>query len=201
MKSNIPSEYTRLEYLRSDGNQYIDINLIPNSNSKTVIDCILPVESTTNSYYICGARESSYVDNYALQTTTGYYYSKHGPKESEGYLEIPSVEHRMKFIKDSNVFIVDGNVGYCEPADFTCQRSMYVFACNSAGSIYGATPCTIYRVQIYQDGENLSRDLVPALRNSDKKTGLYDLKNNVFYPNLGSTECAYIIGTPWEKIY
>ena len=200
VKNNVPSDYTCLKYLRSDGNQYIDINLIPNSNSKTVIDCILPTESS-NSYYICGARESSYVDNYALQTTSGYYYSKHGPKESEGYLEISSVDHRMKFIKDGNIFTVDGNIGYCAPATFTCQRSMYIFACNSAGTVYGATPCTIYRVQVYQDGENLSRDLVPVLRNSDKKTGLYDLQNNVFYPNLGSTECAYIIDSPWEKIY
>lgn len=200
VKNNVPSDYTCLKYLRSDGNQYIDIDLIPNSNSKTVIDCILPTESS-NSYYICGARESSYVDNYALQTTSGYYYSKHGPKESEGYLEISSVDHRMKFIKDGNIFTVDGNIGYCAPATFTCQRSMYIFACNSAGTVYGATPCTIYRVQVYQDGENLSRDLVPVLRNSDKKTGLYDLQNNVFYPNLGSTECAYIIDSPWEKIY
>ena len=43
--------------------------------------------------------------------------------------------------------------------------------------------------------------MVPALRNSDKKTGLYDLVNNVFYPNLGTgDEFNYIHGNKWEKI-
>ena len=126
------------------------------------------------------------------------YYSKHGTADVS--LTIPSIDHRMKFIKDGYIFTVDGNIGHNAQVDYTCKRSMYIFACNSAGTVYGPTPCIIYNVQVYQDGTNLSRDLVPMLRNSDNKVGLYDLKNDVFYPNLGSTEFNYVIGSGWEKI-
>ena len=198
IKNNIPSGYTRLEYLESTGTQYTDTGLIPNQNTKTVIDCILPTTSD-GSYYICGARQESYVGNYSLQTTSGMYYSKHGTADVS--LSIPSIEHRMKFIKDGHVFSVDGNLGYNTPVDFTSPNSMYIFACNSAGSVYGLTPCKIYRVQIYQDGTNLSRDMVPVLRNSDGKTGFYDLINNNFYPNLDTTtEFNFIYSNGWEKI-
>lgn len=198
LKTNNPSGYTRLEYLESTGTQYTDTGLIPNQNTKTVIDCILPTTSS-GSYYICGARQESYVGNYSLQTTSGMYYSKHGTADVS--LSIPSIDHRMKFIKDGHVFSVDGNLGYNTPVNFTSPNSMYIFACNSAGSIYGLTPCRIYRVQIYQDGTNLSRDMVPVLRNSDKKTGFYDLVNSKFYPNLGTTaEFNFIYSNGWEKI-
>ena len=198
LKTNNPSGYTRLEYLESTGTQYTDTGLIPNQNTKTVIDCVLPTTSS-GSYYICGARQESYVGNYSLQTTTGMYYSKHGTADVS--LSIPSIDHRMKFIKDGHVFSVDGNLGYNTPVNFTSPNSMYIFACNSAGSIYGLTPCKIYRVQIYQDGTNLSRDMVPALRNSDKKTGFYDLVNSKFYPNLDTTaEFNFVYSNGWEKI-
>lgn len=200
LKIDNPSGYTRLEYLESTGTQYTDTGITPTSNTKTVLDCILPTTSN-GSYYICGAREESYVDNYALQTTSGIYYTKHGPKESEGSMSIPSIEHRMKLIKDGHVWSVDGNLGYCVPAEFECKRNMYLFCCNSAGSTYGLTPCKIYRAKIYLDGETLSRDMVPMLRNSDGKTGFYDLVEKAFYPNLDSTaEFNYVISNGWEKI-
>lgn len=193
------SDFTPLKYLESTGTQYTDTGLIPNQSTKTVIDCILPTTSS-GSYYICGARESSYVGNYSLQTTSGVYYSKHGTADVS--LSIDSVDYRMKMIKDGNVFSVDGNLGYNTPVDYTSPNSMYLFACNSAGTVYGLTPCKIYRVQIYQDGETLSRDMIPALRNSDKKTGFYDLINSTFYPNLDTTaEFNYVIGNKWEKIF
>ena len=199
LKSTSPSGYTRLEYLESTGTQYTDTGLIPNQDTKIVIDCILPTTSS-GSYYICGARESSYVGNYSLQTTSGVYYSKHGTADVS--LSIASINHRMKMIKNGNVFSVNGTLGYNTPVDFTSPNSMYLFACNSAGSVYGLTPCIIYRVQIYQDGETLSRDMVPMLRNNDGKTGFYDLVNNTFYPNLDTTaEFNYIINNGWEKIF
>ena len=43
----------------------------------------------------------------------------------------------------------------------------------------------LYRCQICNNGI-LIRDYIPARRKSDKKVGLYDTINNVFYINNGS---------------
>lgn len=179
----LPEGYRRLAYLESDGTQYIDTGYIPNQDSRVAIDCIFP-KTNSGSYYLFGARESSYVDNYAIQTTTDLYYSKHGTADIG--LNIPSVTNRMIIEKNGYSFNVDGNPGYNTPVDYTCKRSAYIFACNSAGTIYGLCPAgtRVYGCKIYDGEGNLVKDLVPVINDNEYGAdGLYDLVNNTFHVN------------------
>ena len=177
----LPEGYRRLAYLESDGTQYIDTGYVPNQDSRVVIDCIFP-KTNSGSYYLFGAREDSYVDNYAIQTTTDLYYSKHGTADIS--LNIPSVKNRMIIEKNGYSFSVNGNLIYNTPVDYTCKRSAYIFACNSAGTVYGLCPAgtRVYGCRIYDGEGNLVKNLVPAIA-SDNADGLYDLVNNTFHAN------------------
>lgn len=198
VKINSPAGYTHLDYLESTGTQYTNTGYTPSNNTHVIIDCIFPLASS--SYYIFGARESSYVGNYSLQTTGNLYYSKHGTADTS--ISVPSITKRTTIEKNDNFYRFGEYVGYNTPVTFTSPGNAYIFACNSAGSAYGVCPAgtRIYHCEIYDGNGVLQRDLWPMMRNSDKKTGFYDVKNNVFYPNLASTEFIYREGSPWKKI-
>lgn len=58
---------------------------------------------------------------------------------------------------------------------------------NKENNPYGNKPTMkIYNFKLY-NGDNLIRNFIPALRNSDKKTGLYDIVNNKFYTDAGGS--------------
>ena len=60
-----------------------------------------------------------------------------------------------------------------------------------------STKVRFYYFKIY-DGDTLVKDLVPCVRISDSKTGLYDKVAGVFHPNIGSEE--FVCGTDYESI-
>ena len=41
------------------------------------------------------------------------------------------------------------------------------------------------------DGDVLVRELIPVLRNSDNKPGMFDALSGIFYTNVGSGEFVY----------
>ena len=63
--------------------------------------------------------------------------------------------------------------------------TFYLFARNRTGGIDYNCKMRLYYCKLF-DNTTLERHLIPCYRKLDKKPGLYDLVNNVFYTNQGT---------------
>ena len=95
----------------------------------------------------------------------------------------------FKLIRDGVIQkIKSGGSFYYEIQLQTCldmykEVPMYLF---SRMQTYGFSKTTVYRCKIEREGL-LVRDFIPCYRKSDNEIGLYDIVNNQFYTNAGSS--------------
>lgn len=198
----LPSGYTKLNYIESQGNQFIITGVCLGPNLKWELD----------------AQWVEFNDNNAF----GYEEWNQGAANTR-------VVCRLNFDKSKTLSIVYGNIPATDPnglkqynlpgADATVRHVLYVesgkqcidgvevmqatITYTSTGYIMffesgfangrGAYICKKTRVygSWMKNGDTLVRNFVPALRLSDSKPGLYDTVNDVFYTNAGTGEFLY----------
>lgn len=185
--SKLPVGYTELDYVESNGHQYIDTGVNADDKLRVVVDMQLVQGGTIN------------------QTNMGTIY-----KNGNTYLRYHSMISNNKFViynntsnkqlgdSDYNRHIFDydtpnhiyslDNVGIeYDFGEFDTTLSFYLFGRHSnQSSIQYLSYMKIYSCKMYYEGE-LVRDFVPCYRNSDNKVGMYDLVNDVFYTNPTNT--------------
>lgn len=188
-------EYTMLEYIQSSGTQYIDIGVKPDDYFDNLIIKFngnytsLP---TTNEFITgCCVADTNYL-------LAGYSRAGDDFRLQSG----PGGRHVIfEDIKDTNrhTWVLDQPEDSCsidntKKTILTRMESMpyniFIFAMNNSGTAIYNAKFRLYSYQLY-DGDTLIRNLVPMLRNSDNKPGLYDLVNRVFYTNQGTGEFTY----------
>ena len=186
----LPSEYQEVEWVGSSGTQYIDIDVIPNDNTKLEMTfepnvwsgisyTVSASGSSSANYFGIGFREGAIVMYY-----TGY------PLINNVY----SLGNRLKASLESM-----SNVGYLEVENLTTQQT---FSLSRNGTINSTTPLAIfcfhlsnnriekaeaklYEYKITQNGSVVSEG-VPCYRKSDNEIGMYDTVNQTFYTNAGT---------------
>lgn len=189
---NLPSNYTALYYIESNGTQYIDTGYIPNQDTRVYAECVLPI-STSSTQGLFGSRlSSSSSQQYQFVTQGGYY-------RTDYYNALKSMSSTSygtnKFFidKNKNVTNLNGDLTHThEYGTFTCPGNMYIFATNNNGSVYARSTMKLYTMQIY-DNDALVRDFVPC-KNPSGEVGLYDLVESKFYGNNGTG--SFIAGRP-----
>lgn len=189
----LPSDYTLVEYIESSGTQYIDTGIIPNQNTGFDIK-FLTKNDINNSTYgnIIGARKSSTVDEFQISTFTNSASLKgifrYGGHTVNGGIEKDTLMHIT--LKDKQY---SNNNGFTHTllSDFATPTTLTVFALNNNGTITQHGKLQLYSLEIYENDE-VVREFAPCYRNSDKKAGLFDLVNLVFYTNKGTGEFAYV---------
>lgn len=85
--------------------------------------------------------------------------------------------------------------------DVANTRTLYIFARNDNGTVKYYSSARLYSMKIYSDADKtgtLLRDFYPCYRRSDGVAGLYDMANQVFYPNSGTG--VFTIGDKCEQI-
>ena len=180
----IPHEYTQIEYIESDGSQYIGTGIkLTNNVGFMVTYSFTEIKSLS---YILG----SYTPHYYLGiTSTGNMLISYGPTADHGVLSIAkdkfSTETYTAKVNYNNSHIAEfvGIKSAVMPEEnFSSDRTMYLFRLNN-----GALPSKsrIYKLQI-TDGTELVRNFIPARRNSDGVLGMYDMVTNTFFTNHGS---------------
>lgn len=182
--SGLPSGYSELVYIQSNGSQYIDTKFVPNQDTRVVIDLEYQANSGTSSIYPCGARISNTSGQFAIRTVESKYYARYGTQDV--VVLNGAVSGRYIIDMNKNVFAVNGTALTLTKETFSSNVSFQLFALNNNGSGgYGiASGMKLYACQIYDNG-TLVRDLVPCLSDSEG-VGLYDLVNQKFYGNAGS---------------
>lgn len=173
---SLPSGYTKLGYIQSDGSQYIDTGFIPNQDTQVVCDVLYTTLSEKSSHYLFGARQSNGVLTYGVNAYGGVYQSMYNSQTTDMG---SSINTRFTIDKNKNVITINGTEYTQTYAAFTCPVTMYLFAINNNGVSYGFSSATLFSCKIYDNG-TLVRDFIPA-KNTGGVAGLWDDVNSAFY--------------------
>lgn len=191
--TGLPSGYTELTYIQSNGTQYIDTGFKPKYNSRVVMD-ISDLSSTDGLLY--GSRNTnSSTDSKQfliyLASATSIRADYFGTNAS---LTISDRTARTTIDQNANVTTMfGGTVTNTAVSSGEGSYPMYIFTINNAGSAHSAyTSYKLHSCRIYDNG-TLVRDYIPCI-NLSGDVGLYDLAGKQFYGNAGTG--TFQMGTP-----
>lgn len=194
----LPYEYQQVEYLHSDGNQYINTGYIPGNNN-LVIDMIGTTDTNTpgtNRSFYGGA--SSGVWNPLFNVCNGHWEVGFGGYWAVGTIPSTGGYYVTKLIASNGTnqtFVVNGETlvnNASRSYTATNGPAWYLFKINNSFPMIGA----IHYMKITENG-TVVREYIPCYRRADMKPGMYDTVNNVFYTNSGSGE--FILGPVVEE--
>ena len=202
--SAIPPDYVELDYIETDGTQYIDTGVTPYLTVKVDADIafIGPSASTYAPLISASVNDDSYTLNakvYGVWLWNGkwaMFYSGNR-YESSASASVSNRTHLVAAWGDSARTlhingVEDRNVVGSLGAQNT-THTMYLPGWNS-GQMRNLTVAKfrIYSLKIYKSWDTLLRDYVPVKRTSDGAVGLYDIRNSTFSPS--ATEKPFIAG-------
>lgn len=177
--------YLLLEYIESDGDQYIDTGVTAGATTRATLDfrcssvpsayqVAMGVYDGTNYFYLGGFYLSSSV-----------FYTRQG-NSTTNLSTITADTNRHTSINDVlNKYVSnDSTSATGNTWGTSTSKNIYLFAYNNNGVNSNAS-VRVYSSQIYTNGV-LVRDFVPVKRSSDGVLGLLDRVNGVFYANQGT---------------
>ena len=187
---SLPAGYTKIEYLESDGSQFIDTGYSPNNNTRVVMEASLL--SLDGDQYFYGAKDSgstqSFVGAYSDGAVT-FGYANSFPSAAFDL----QIEEKMLIDQNREKGLVNGElVATANTATFQTPCTLYLCARNNDGEASKVTKARIYSCKIYDNGVKV-RDHVPCTNPIGVK-GLWDKVNEEFYAltPTGYTRLAYL---------
>lgn len=201
----LPDGYTKLEYIQSTGTQYIDTQYLCSQttvpNTRYVLEGYASNIVSSSNWFVNGISGNN---NLVFYVGLNYYNSALYFVYGDGKADVRtsytgSYNTRYKWDLDmynSTYKVFDSNgtqLFNITPSRQTPTTSQYLTLCRwryATGETGYLFSMRIYNVELYTSNV-LQMKLIPALRNSDSKPGLYDLVNNTFYYNQGSGEFTY----------
>ena len=205
--SLLPDGYTQLEYIESDGNQYIRTNFIPNSDFKHTI--VFEGLSGNSNAYIAGTSSGATGRAGNIRIDGSYIDGVFGNNDSDGAMNlvkssaagaVPVLNRKSVLVMDlhnnaTNSIMLNGvQIANTSTARITSTARMSLFALNSS---YRSI-IRLYSDTIEQNGV-LVHNYVPAQRDEDDEIGLYDTVTGEFFTNQGSG--TFVPGNPVTTAY
>jgi len=191
-QGGLPNGYTLLQWIENTGTEYIDLNFIPNQDTRVVMDFQLTQTSETG-FALFGSRVSTTSRGYTFQKiSNGWWGGMYGNTLiNSGTVQYDTNRHTLD--KNKNIVYLDGNLLMSfDAATFTCPGNMVLFGMDNNGTpTVSAEAIKMYSLKVYDNG-TLIRDLVPC-KNTSGVVGMYDTVNDVFYGN-DSGSGAFVAG-------
>ncbi len=189
---SVPDGYTQLEYIESSGTQYIDTGISAPNGFKAILDWMFTDFSGGNNKIVLGSedRVSPWACNWLRKAGGSIYYWSLGAYNDTESSTVISVNTRydidMSTIKGASYLKIDGDSIITDTnSNSRSSNSIYIFACNKAGTAGDLSSARLYSCKIIKDDETV-RNYIPAKRNSDGVVGLYDLISKTFFTNAGT---------------
>ena len=186
-------EYTFLEYIQGQGQQYINLDYYP--TTKTGIEFELLSDGRQNMWDF-GSNRGWQLDAYGVFSF--YYDGPHWYMTNDYSFNVvndlrDNRKYNIKF--DKSGYYVDGSYltpkeAFTPTAEFKTPYPMYLFVQNVGTKPTECSTIRVYFFKIFEDGV-LMKHLLPAKRNSDNAVGMVDILTNTFYENKGSGEFLY----------
>lgn len=192
-QSRLPAGYTELEYVQSNGNQYVETGYKITSTSKVVMDVQPMAAGTADGKYFFDSGyfpSSGYKYAFRMGLTTSGIKAEMGRASSSSasgvipYVTVSSSTAltRMTLMLDASTktAAVDGTSKTFGNNTFTTSMTtLRLFGIQRQNTAAYRISARLYSCQVYT-GAILERDFVPCI-NSAGTVGLYDLANDTFY--------------------
>jgi len=190
----LPTGYTRLAYIESNGTQYIDTGL--KVNQDTEIETVFQRTQLSN-YFIYGITTSGNIDACSAYVTgaAGAHYWRFDD-EYVNMQDVGGVIDTMwhRTIQNKNGVKLDSNniLAYTSIGTFETTANLPVFCryVPATSEYSGFAYIRISSFVMRKNGTDVL-NLVPAKRNSDSAIGMYDTVSNTFFANAGTGTFAY----------
>lgn len=178
--TKIPLQYQQVEYIQSDGTQYIDTQFTPTNKTRVLVDADLTTGAGIEA--ILGSRRGDQ-QQFVIQrrATNGTFNIRWGNSQTTEFTSTG----RVLIDFNNNVVSVNGNTHTFTNETFTGYGPICLFALNNTGEITNNSDAKIYKCIIWENGV-LQQSFIPCYRKSDNVIGLYDTVNDVFYTNDGT---------------
>ena len=195
---NLPADFKKCVYLQSDGTQWINTQVVPNTETGFYFRAL---QLSYGNFIPFGAAESSN-SLYPPRYNNKELHYRWGPTN----IKIMTWDKADDLIFSSYLNFYNSKFAYFDSSDtdvesyITSQTGtftipIWLFSYNSSGSYnttYGKWIGRIYRAQITQ-GDSLIRDFVPCL-DADNRPCMYDLvTQEAYYNQSGGTEFSYCV--------
>lgn len=191
----LPAEYEELDYIQSDGDQYIDTGVkYTNTSHKAVVKfSTVSAGSGSAPYWIFGsfASGAKRSGGLALQAggQIGVGVGDIGVGSTTYTINNPLDPITVTVECSGNTFSVSGGSTNYSGVSFTgtsiSQYNEYLFAGNNTGSVGTSVTTRIYRATFYDNGAIVA-DMIPVIKLSNGHIGMYDLIRRQFFENAGS---------------
>lgn len=174
----LPSGYKSLEYIQSNGTQYVNTGYTPTANTRIIMEAEIVSHESNGAYF--GSRSAasgtnSVSNSLLIMASEGIrsdYYGNSVTKAS-----YPTGKHKID--RNKNVTTIGGISITNTASSGASTLPLYLFGTNTAGSLTLPAVIKVYSCQIYDNG-TMVRDYVPCKDTSDT-IGLYDLVGKQFY--------------------
>ena len=196
-ESDLPSGYTRLNYLESTGTQYINMGITPYyvENKQLIVDYKI-LNDFTENVVLFGASDNHYFCQLFASITydkVGLQWASVGDDIYKNlYMNKDNIRHKIN-IDGLNKKIVCDNIVYvlnkCIINNPPNNRNFYLFALNNNNIADRLISARIYEVKI-KNGDELYQNFVPALDTTNKPC-LYDTVSKQPFYNHGTGEFLY----------
>jgi hypothetical protein len=177
-----PASFTKVDWLKSTGTQYIDTGFIPNNNSRFVLSVNA---NMADGPRIMGARYASGDRAFTISYYQGDLYSAY--YNVSGNHPIPTPTGFNLIDKNKNVTSYNGNVLATETVKtFNASVTAGLFEWHqNAGWFSNNAPMSMEFAKIYDNG-TIVRDYLPVYHTATGIRGMFDATNNKFYINSGT---------------
>ena len=177
----VATKYTKLEYIESNGTQYIDTGFKPNQDTRVVMDLYSETNVAASQSHVCfGSDKFSYGGSMVNAGLTVYGSSSFNLGSGYGMMHIDFNKTDISVLFTS----------YDTPVTQEGTHTANTFSSNTNLTLVNdSNSYKIYSCQVYDNG-TLVRDYIPALR-SDGIAGLYDSVNDTFTASSGTGNFSF----------
>lgn len=193
---NLPNTYQELEYIESTGTQVIDTGFVYSNNTRVIWDvqltATLPISVSNNfgvGFVNTNYERLGFAYGASNQKIAFFKATSSGDTILRTTVDVDNNRHVLEINSPINKAHVDGDEYTFDPAvgdinnDHNLTLPLLAWLGNTGYREYFTG--RLYSVKIYDNGI-IVRDLVPAMRKSDRVVGMYDLVTKTFLTNSGT---------------
>lgn len=190
----LPSSYVRLQYVDSDGTQWVDTGITTNQDSRVVMEAAVTTDPSGTGYvgaYFFGSANAWKGAGQEFYVYGGDVTMCYGPDfitKSEPPAPTPGQVVRVDMDGREATVSVDGSEAYsfeATPRLFASPQTLKLLALMRTGETrLGAL--RVYSAQIYNGSDTMLANLWPVRRVDDDKVGFYDAVRGIFLASSGS---------------
>lgn len=183
IKSRLPAGYQEVEYIENTSYSVLDTGILPDKK-KFIIDMQYTSNASRQLMGIGGSSSEYFGNNYGT-------WEKIGNSDNVGTLERVAIHYDVGQIAAQRTTTwIQGSInryyGYANNWDADVAKTFKIFVLSTTRDWY--SKAKLYKLTVIDAAGNIVNQLIPCIRLSDNKPGMYDIVNNNFLVNSGTGE-------------